>query len=464
MTSAVLTIADLRAAGRVPTLPFRLILADGETLEMESLLRLLPGKRLVGVARWRGMLVLAKLFLAPAAHRHGERERAGIAALQAAGVRTPALLYAGALPEAGFVVLTSFLDGARSVAAQWAEVSGETARLSALRPAFERLGQLHARGLVHADLHLDNFLLHAGECWLIDGDGIVADDATMENLALLLAQLPPLWDAHRAALLHAYAAGGASLPDPQALTRTVNRLRQWRLQRFLKKTLRDCTQFAVAANARCFSVVLRAELATWQAALKNADTLIAAGQRFKDGGAATVAVVTVDGRPLVFKRYNLKHWRHALSRAWRPSRAWHSWQEAHRLEFYGIATPKPLAMMEERMGPLRGRAFLLTEYCPGENLLTVLDADRVPEGQIAEAICRLFAQLHAQRITHGDLKANNLLWYGDEVQVIDLDAMQQHRSAAGYARAWRRDRARFLRNWPAGSALHAWLDAKLPPA
>ena len=464
MTPATLTIADLRAAGRVPALPFRLVLADGEVLEMQTLLRLLPGKRLVGVARWRGMQVLAKLFLAPAAHRHGERERAGVAALQAAGVPTPALLHAGALPEGGFLVLTAFLDGARSVGALWAEASSEDAQLAALLPAFERLGQLHTQGLTQADLHLDNFLLHAGECWLIDGDGVSADDATTENLALLLAQLPPLWDAHRAALLAAYAAGGATLPDPLALTRMVNRLRQWRLRRFLKKTLRDCTQFAVEANARCFSVVLRTGLAGWQAALKNADILIAEGRRFKDGGAATVAVVTVDGRPLVFKRYNLKHWRHALSRAWRPSRAWHSWQEAHRLQFYGIATPKPLAMMEERLGPLRGRAFLLTEYCPGENLLTVLDADRVPEGPLAEAICRLFAQLHAQKITHGDLKANNLLWHGDEVQVIDLDAMQQHRSATSYASAWRRDRARFLRNWPAGSALHDWLNGQLPAA
>ena len=32
----------------------------------------------------------------------------------------------------------------------------------------------------------------------------------------------------------------------------------------------------------------------------------------------------------------------------------------------------------------------------------------------------------------------------------------------GFARAYARDRARFLRNWPADSALHQLLDQRLP--
>jgi Ser/Thr protein kinase RdoA (MazF antagonist) len=66
------------------------------------------------------------------------------------------------------------------------------------------------------------------------------------------------------------------------------------------------------------------------------------------------------------------------------------------------------------------------------------------------------------RITHGDLKASNLLWDADRLVLIDLDAMCQHASPAGFARAWQRDRARFLRNWPAGSPLREWLDRSLP--
>jgi hypothetical protein len=41
--------------------------------------------------------------------------------------------------------------------------------------------------------------------------------------------------------------------------------------------------------------------------------------------------------------------------------------------------------------------------------------------------------------------------------------MTQYASAAAHARAWRRDRARLLANWPAESGLHRWLDEHLPP-
>ena len=40
--------------------------------------------------------------------------------------------------------------------------------------------------------------------------------------------------------------------------------------------------------------------------------------------------------------------------------------------------------------------------------------------------------------------------------------MHQHAGPSGFARAYARDRARFLRNWPADSALHRLLDARLP--
>ena len=49
------------------------------------------GKRLVAAGCWNGRPALVKLFLAEAHQRHGERERAGLVALHAAGVRTPAL-------------------------------------------------------------------------------------------------------------------------------------------------------------------------------------------------------------------------------------------------------------------------------------------------------------------------------------------------------------------------------------
>jgi tRNA A-37 threonylcarbamoyl transferase component Bud32 len=323
------------------------------------------------------------------------------------------------------------------------------------------LARLHAAGLIHRDLHFGNFLEHDKHLLLIDGDAVrsaKSETAFVENLALLLAQLKPELDGHHPDLLVAY---GREV-DPRRLDAAITACRATRLRRFLDKTLRDCTQFAVEQNNRRFAVVLRDERESLQSLLLDPDDAMTRGQLLKDGGTCTVARIASNNRQVVIKRYNIKHWRHALSRAWRPSRAWHSWREAHRLAFHGIATPQPLAMIEERFGPLRGRAFLVTAHCAGQSLLHSLDPNNEPDPVQGMAIRRLFKALCALRITHGDLKASNLLWQDDEIFLIDLDAMVQHRAQSTFAATWRRDRARFVRNWPATSALARWLEQELP--
>jgi tRNA A-37 threonylcarbamoyl transferase component Bud32 len=246
------------------------------------------------------------------------------------------------------------------------------------------------------------------------------------------------------------------------LSQALEQARARRLTRFLGKTLRDCSQFAVHQTTCLFSSLVRKEQESLSALLDAPDAAIAQGEVFKDGGACTVARVEVGGRALVIKRYNLKNPLHALSRCWRPSRAWHSWLAGHRLAFHGISTPTPLARIEERIGPLRRRAFLITEFCPGDDLLRHLSPEREPDAAEAAAITAFFELLFRLRITHGDMKAKNFLWHDQRLVVIDLDSMIQHTAAFTFARAWRRDRARFLRNWPADSMLCRWLDSHLP--
>lgn len=457
----------LRAAGRNPQVPFSIALDDGRTLAVSRLLRVLPGKRVVGEAVLDGQRVLAKLFIASASERHWSRERSGIEALQAAGVATPQLRWAGALAGGGHALLTEFVEAAQSLA-DACDGAEETSRLRMVMPL---LAKMHAAGLAQEDLHLGNFLCAAGRCYVIDGDAVRLSAKPLTavevsaNLAILFAQLPPRQDAQIPDVLTTYAeTPGAQVPDTSQLLAEVQAVRARRLRHFLAKTGRECTQFAVTRSLRRFVAVSRDDQALLQVLIDKPDAVLAEGQRLKSGGTCTVAGVQLGACRVVVKRYNLKHWRHALSRAWRPSRAWHSWREGHRLGFYGIATPRPLAVIEERLGPLRGRAFLVNEHCPGACLLDVLDAGLLPEPALATALLELFGQLHALRITHGDLKASNLLWDAGRVVLIDLDAMCQHASSAGFARAWRRDRARFLRNWPAQSPLYNWLEDSLPPA
>ena len=240
------------------------------------------------------------------------------------------------------------------------------------------------------------------------------------------------------------------------------RVRAWRLSDFLGKSVRDCTRFAVTRSAFRFCVMQRDQADYLAPLLEAPDEAVLRGRLLKDGRTSTVVEVEQEGRALVIKRYNLKNLKHVLGRFWRPSRAWHSWREGHRLQFYGISTPTPLALLEERIGPLRSRAFLVNDYCPGSNLIAYLTPDSEPPSDVAQALLTLFETLYRLRISHGDLKATNLLWHDGRVWLIDLDAMMQHRSDKAFSQAWRRDRARLLRNWPASSLLCQWLDANLP--
>ena len=468
--------AALRDAGRRPLTPFCVTLADGSEVIVSRLLRVLPGKRVVGEGQWQGLRVLVKLFVAGASARHWHQEKSGVEALQHAGIQTPELLLATSLSGGGHVLLTRYLDAAQSLAEAWLPVAalsaGNAAALDVLRPAFRLLGAMHVAGLVQQDLHLGNFLRCAGEVFVIDGDAARAISpgqplkalSATRNLALLLAQLPIAWDDARDALLDAYRAGGGRPPETALLKNEVARARAWRLADFLGKTLRDCTLFAVSRSASRFRAVVRGEVDRLAPLLADPDAAIAGGTLLKDGRTCTVAQVELAGRALVIKRYNLKNLLHFFARCWRPSRAWHSWREGHRLRFLGISTPEPLALIEERVGFLRWRAFLVCEHCPGRSLLDLLSPDREPADDVARAIVSLFSSLHALRISHGDLKATNLLFHDGKLFVIDLDAVRQHRSERTYARAWRRDRERLLRNWPPSCALGQWLDSQLPPA
>ena len=469
----LLSAEALRATGRTPALPFSLALGDGETLCIETLLRILPGKRVVGCGVWRGRRVLAKLFVAESSARHWQRERDGLAALAAARVPTPAVLLATALPDGGHLLLTAWLDDAETLAEAWESCGDASPESAAARTVLAEgcaaLGRLHAAGLVHDDAHLGNFLRQDGTLYVIDGDAVrvlAADDMVgrESNLALMLAQLPPAWDAHWAPLLAAYQSALGIAPQIAALVARVTVCRQRRWDDFLGKIGRDCTLFFAQRSWRRFSVVARPHVGMLQGVLTKLDAAVEAGRRLKDGRTCTVARIDdSESGVLVVKRYNLKNVWHAFGRSWRPSRAWHSWREGHRLRFYGIATPEPLALVEERFGPLRRRAFLVNAFCPGRDLLEILSADAEPPAEIGAALLDLFCTLHALHISHGDLKATNLLWHDGQVVLIDLDAMTQHRSPHAHVQAWQRDRARFLRNWPAGSPLVRWLDARLPP-
>ncbi|WP_443692874.1 lipopolysaccharide kinase InaA family protein [Pseudomonas protegens] len=474
-------LSELKNSGRSPTLPLSLELADAAgpaQLQLLSLLRVLPGQRYVGAGVWRGRPVLAKLLVGSKAARHFQRELQGVRLLAGQGLTTPLLLADGLQEGEGGWLLFELLQGAQSLGDAWKQVetlpvlADEQAEV--LAEALGAIGQLHAKGLWQSDLHLDNLLRHDGRLYLIDGAGICVEEAgkplsrqkVLENLGVFFAQLPKSLEPFTEELLVHYLLSNAEHALPlEALQKQVNKVRGWRLRDFLNKVGRECTLFSVQRGPFALRAIRREEEAAMLPVLEQADALLDQGHLYKTGGAASVGRVEVAGRPLVIKRYNIKGFAHWLKRFWRPSRAWHSWREGNRLAFLGIATPKPLALLERRFLWLRRSAYLVTEHLPGPDIIErfapFVDSGQAPEPELL-ALDQLFAELIKERISHGDFKGHNLFWQEGRWALIDLDSMCQHSSLSSFAPAYARDRARFMRNWPQDSNLYQVIDQRLP--
>ena len=474
-------LSELHKAGRAPEVPLSITLADAAgpaQLQLLSLLRVLPGQRYVGAGVWRGRPVLAKLLVGSKASRNFERELAGVRLLAEQGLTTPLLLADGLQAGEGGWLLFEFLEQAESLAEAWSAVQDlpllADEQQAVLADALSAIGQMHLKGLWQEDLHLDNLLRQNGRLYLIDGAGICAEqpgkplsrNKVLENLGVFFAQLPKNLEPFIEELLvHYLLSNGEHALPLEALLKQVEKVRAWRLNDFLNKVGRECTLFSVQRGAFALRAIRREEEAAMLPVLARADDLLEQSHLYKTGGAASVGKVDVAGRTLVVKRYNIKGFAHWLKRFWRPSRAWHSWREGNRLAFLGIATPKPLALLETRFLWLRCKAYLVTEYLPGPDIIErfapYLEHGDAPESEL-QALDGLFADLIRERISHGDLKGHNVFWDDGRWALIDLDSMCQHRSLSSFAPAYARDRARFMRNWPVGSALYQVIDGRLP--
>jgi len=450
------TAASLRRAGRCPPIPFTVQLTDRQTVTVVRLLRVLPGKRITGEGFLNGERILAKLFIAASGVRHARREYQGIVSLEQAGLPTPNLRLRRALTGGGYALISDFLDPSSPLPA---DRPG---------PALRLLGRLHRTGLTHTDLHSGNFLQHNGVLYLIDGDAVRkrsrrktrAERQAVRDIATLTALIPdPVYEE----LLPFYSDGNPDLhPEPQKIREEAHRIRSKGVQRFVKKSLRDSTSFCVSRRFFRFASVLRSKETELAGLLSNPDLALQTAIPLKTGRSSTVGRADTPGGPVAIKRYNLKNPAHAFLRLWRPSRAWNSWKTGLTLQGLGLSTPDPLAMIEERIGPLRRRAWMINRFCPGIPLSGHLNSDQPLTESEARAITHLFATLQRERISHGDLKATNLFWHDERIFLIDLDASKKHRFAFTHRRAWRKDRARLLRNWPENSPLHRELDTLLP--
>ena len=452
--SRVLQGAELARLGRGLPEAFDVSLittAGAVTLHCDAVLRVLPGRRIVARAIADGRTVLAKLFVGSRALVERQWEERGHAAFVRAGVATPEIVGRGTMVGGGEALLFEFLANATP------------ANESDLPQTMPMLARLHTHGVVQNDLHLGNVLRTDHGLYLVDGGGVsgMGDDkplsphASVRNLALFLAQFKIRAEAGFVAAWHAYsvARGYKTIDaDGRELIGAVHRARRARVRHYLRKVLRDCSEFHAEQRFDRYLVCDRASFKGAVAAMiEDIDAQFERGFVIKAGNTATVARLYVEGEAFVVKRYNIKSRPHAIGRMWRPTRAQRAWQNAHRLRMLGIPTFQPIALIERRFGPFRRDAYLVMRDIGGVDL-----RERFANKHI-RVLVGLFADLARAGLVHGDAKATNFVDAGDAIHLIDLDAMRAPRTTWGLRRGIARDLERFIANWQDSATIRAAL-------
>lgn len=159
------------------------------------------------------------------------------------------------------------------------------------------------------------------------------------------------------------------------------------------------------------------------------DDLIAKGFLYKSDSTSTVASVQVQDNHWLIKRYNHKGLPSTLKLLARASRAERAFHRALLLRKLHIATPQPLLYVVRYRKHLPYCCYIVSEKSQGDTLCNLFDNQGLSAEQwpvVVNQVADMLAQLHAQGITHGDIKPTNLLYHNGRVELIDLDAMRVH--------------------------------------
>lgn len=217
---------------------------------------------------------------------------------------------------------------------------------------------------------------------------------------------------------------------------------------------RNHPQYVCQKNRQTFTIYSRdCQDSLIQAFCTNPDAIIANSKgpfyKAEAGDTTTVGVIQMDDQRWVVKRYNTKNLWHRIKLLFRQSHAWKSWCNAHRLLEVGISTPKPIAIIEKRIGPFRGVAYFVTEFVEGIKIDQYFTEKQQPNEDwpiIAKAIAHLMETLKSAMIGHDDLQGPNILLVNNKPVVLDLDHMCQYsKNNHKFQQAHWRDVNKFMR-------------------
>jgi tRNA A-37 threonylcarbamoyl transferase component Bud32 len=332
--------------------------------------------------------------------------------------------------------------------------------------AFGRtVGRMHAKGIFHGDLRLGNVLARQEENYwrffFLDNERTKKFDRLPFNLRVRnlvqvnMVRKANLSNTDRMRFFREYCAETKiSKKQNKSLAEKVIEKTNRRLNKKIlaRRELRRCLR----ANARYLRVKTAKYLAVFNRNfcegaepidfIQQIDSLMDKGQILKNDKTSYVSRLMWNGRDIVVKRYNHRGFTHSLRHTIKGSRARRAWLNAHRLRMLQIATPKPLAYIEQWKGLLVWKSYLVTEYVKGQKLYDFLRDSNITKEEhieVTRQVTELLDKLGKYRITHGDLKHTNILITENGPVLTDLDAMKIHRLKCAHRWKARHDFASF---------------------
>ncbi len=456
--------AELRFADYQFKTPFTIQLDQGD-FTAQAIVRLIPGRRMVVFGLWDGMPAVAKLFFhRKHAVRHLAQDVKGIKLMQEYKIPTPRVRYEGVAEDnATHVLVLDKIQPGISLETLWMERESDEIVLPALHAVMVELATQHVLGVVQRDMHLGNFLISGRIIYTLDGAQIsvaptlLPKKESIENTAWLLSQLGAGVSAlqHGLFLHYARARGWLLKPDDtREMQFQIKKCDVTRWKHFEKKIFRASTDFTPVRRFGWRGMVRRDSFGCeMRDFMLNPDSAFARKNRvmLKDGRSSTVIKVTLDGQELVIKRYNMKSIWHRLRRLLRMTRAQHSWRLAQKLQLFNVNTAAPVAYLESNVFGLRGKSYFIMKYIAGSDVkeyLAPFEQQPYAAANVIQRVCNLLASLTQLEVTHGDLKATNIIVDSEgRPHLIDLDGAREHFSASGLQKAWLQEMKRFMQNF-----------------
>lgn len=444
--------------------PFQLIvkrtsLKKGkEFLLCTGLFRIVPGRRATYDAKWNDKSVVAKVFSHKIhARRHLRKEWRGLIRLQKLGLSSPKPLFNGRTEDRQWIIVLEKIAESATILDVLGETTDKQKEMDLLIRVYRELAKQHSKGILQKDLHLGNFLLAGDRIYALDPGKMqffrheVPRKKSISQLALLLCCLPTSDIRTIKVICEEYFKARGwhfKKSDKALLQKQIAAYTRKGIRRALKKSLRTSGKYIKITNKQCSAVFEKAFCHETEALdfIERLDTLMDGGRVLKDGNTCYVSSLSFSGKDVVVKRYNNKGFIHSLRHTIKRSRARRGWLHGHRLAMLNIATPRPLAYIEQRNGLLIETSYLVTQYVEGQRLYEFLRDDNVAHEQRSEVmqmIKNMLEELAKHQITHGDLKHTNILITESGPVLIDLDSIKVHKCRRTYQSRQTKDHERF---------------------